>query len=112
MPRCQHRNLCNGSARTMTLAQASFYTAIKQTRIGVTATSPLSQSGWVTEEGAETNYKQRLGATITELRVIRRMSQAELAVRVGRSEAALSRWENGKAMPSAYDIFLLSQVLD
>jgi transcriptional regulator with XRE-family HTH domain len=52
----------------------------------------------------EADYRRRLGRVIVRLREASGMSQAKLAELVNRSEAALSRWETGKATPSAYDI--------
>jgi len=54
---------------------------------------------------AERDYRRRLGRVIVQLReAANRMSQAELAERIDRSEAALSRWETGKATPTAFDL--------
>lgn len=60
----------------------------------------------------EAQYRRRLGAAIVEVRGIRGVSQATLAELVHRSEAAISRWETGKATPSAYDIVNLCAALD
>lgn len=60
----------------------------------------------------EIDYRRRLGAAIVEVRGIRNVSQATLAELVHRSEAAISRWETGKATPSAYDLRKLCDALD
>lgn len=60
----------------------------------------------------EADYRRRLGAAIVEVRGIRDISQATLAEKVNRSEAAVSRWETGKATPSAFDLVRLCEVLD
>lgn len=58
----------------------------------------------------ERTYRQRLGATIVQLRAIHDISQARLAEMVERSEAAVSRWETGKATPSAFDLRRMADV--
>lgn len=62
--------------------------------------------------GDEADFRARLARVIVELRALRGMSQATLAERVERSEAALSRWETGKATPSAYDLHRLAEALE
>jgi len=52
----------------------------------------------------ERDYRRRLGKVIVQLREATAMSQATLAERINRSEAALSRWETGKSTPTAYDL--------
>lgn len=64
------------------------------------------------EEEGETSYLEHLGRTIAEVRILSGLSQDELATALGRSAAALSRWENGKASPSAWDLRRLADVLD
>lgn len=66
----------------------------------------------VTAGDDEHIYQQRLGAALVEVRAIRGVSQAALAEGVSRSEAAISRWETGKATPSAYDVRRLCEFLD
>lgn len=60
---------------------------------------------------SEAQYLKRLGEVIVEVRVLLGITQADLAVLVDRSEAALSRWETGKASPSAVDLWRLWQRL-
>lgn len=60
----------------------------------------------------EQDYQRRLGKALVQLRAMRGISQARLAELVERSEAAVSRWETGKATPSAWDIRVLCEVLD
>lgn len=50
----------------------------------------------VVTETTEHSYQRRLGSALIEVRAIRGVSQATLAEGVGRSEAAISRWETGK----------------
>lgn len=57
-----------------------------------------------TKPSGDAAYLKRLGEVIVEIRVIRGISQARLAAEVNKSEAALSRWENGKAAPEATDM--------
>lgn len=66
----------------------------------------------VPEPIAEEAYQRMLGSAIVELRVLRGVSQAELAEALDRSEAAVSRWETGKVTPTAYDLRRLSEVLE
>lgn len=61
---------------------------------------------------SEREYQRRLGKAITQLRLLRGMSQARLAEFLERSEAAVSRWETGKATPSAWDLRRMCEVLD
>lgn len=61
---------------------------------------------------AEEEYRVRLGKAIVQLRALRNLSQAGLAERVHRSEAAVSRWETGKVTPSAFDLVQLAEALD
>lgn len=63
-------------------------------------------------EAAERDYRRRLGKAIVQLRELAGVSQAWLAESVGRSEAAVSRWENGKSTPSAYDIRRLMEIFE
>lgn len=59
----------------------------------------------------ERDYRRRLGLVIVQLRQLHnRMSAATLAERLNRSEAALSRWENGKVTPSAWDVRRLAEI--
>jgi transcriptional regulator with XRE-family HTH domain len=58
---------------------------------------------------SEGEYRRLLGLAIVELRRAAGMSQAELADAVERSEAAVSRWETGKATPSAFDVRRIAQ---
>lgn len=60
----------------------------------------------------EQDYRRLLGPAIVQLRAIAGISQAELAEKIGRSEAAVSRWETGKATPSAWDLREIARVTD
>src|SRR5690242_17488963 len=61
---------------------------------------------------AEADYRRRLGRVIVELRALEEMSQAELAEQLPRSEAAVSRWEGGKATPTAFDLRRLAEIFE
>lgn len=61
---------------------------------------------------SEREYQRRLGKAITQLRALRHVSQARLAELLERSEAAVSRWETGKATPSAWDLRRMCEILD
>lgn len=52
----------------------------------------------------ESDYQRRLGKVLVQLRGLNNMSAATLAERLERSEAAVSRWETGKAAPRAFDL--------
>lgn len=58
----------------------------------------------------EAEYRKLLGAAIVQLRALRGLSQAELAEAIERSEAAVSRWETGKATPTAWDLREIARV--
>lgn len=60
---------------------------------------------------AERDYRRLLGPAIVQLRGIRGLTQADLAEAINRSEAAVSRWETGKATPTAWDLRELARVL-
>lgn len=60
----------------------------------------------------EQDYRRRLGPLIVDMREAARMSQATLSSLVERSEAALSRWENSKATPTAYDLVRLAEIFE
>ena len=49
---------------------------------------------------------------LPELRRERGMSQEELAVKIGVSRQAVSKWENGEAMPDLLKLLALSDVLE
>lgn len=61
---------------------------------------------------SEAQYRRRLGGAIVQLRGLRGISQATLAEQVGRSEAAVSRWETGKATPTAFDVRRLAEIFE
>lgn len=61
-------------------------------------------------KAGEANYRRLLGAAIVQLRGLRLMSQADLAEAIDRSEAAVSRWETGKATPTAWDLREIARV--
>jgi transcriptional regulator with XRE-family HTH domain len=72
--------------------------------VGLTVASvPRTKS----KVASDRDYLKRLGEVIVEVRVIRGVSQAQLAEAIGKSEAALSRWENGKAAADATDLRLI-----
>jgi len=60
----------------------------------------------------EVEYRRLLGPAIVQLRAIAGISQARLAEQIGRSEAALSRWETGKATPTAWDLREIARVME
>lgn len=61
----------------------------------------------------EHTYRRRLGKVIVQLRALANdMSQATLAANIHRSAAALSRWETGKATPTAFDLVEIARVFE
>lgn len=60
----------------------------------------------------EIEYRHRLAGVIVQLRMVRGFSQATLAEKLSRSEAALSRWETAKATPSAMDLRRMALAFD
>lgn len=107
----QPRTFCNVDDISVSLAQASIARAADQTALAVSLRLAGHTVGNVTTEEGETNYLQRLGQTIAEVRILAGLSQDQLASRLGRSAAALSRWENGKVAPTAWDLRRLADLL-
>lgn len=60
----------------------------------------------------ESDYRRRLGRVIVQLRGLNSMSQETLAAALERSEAAVSRWENGKATPTAFDLHRIAVLFE
>lgn len=57
-------------------------------------------------------FRSRLGRAIARTRSLRGLTQAQLARRIGRSEAAISRWEQGHSPPDAFDVHRLCVALN
>ena len=51
------------------------------------------------------------GKRVRELRTRNNYSQKEVALRIGVSEQAVSKWENGECLPDVYNLKLLTQIL-
>lgn len=51
------------------------------------------------------------GKRVREFRTRNNFSQRETALRIGVSEQAVSKWENGECLPDVYNLKLLAQVL-
>jgi transcriptional regulator with XRE-family HTH domain len=60
----------------------------------------------------EETFQDRLGRLIVEFRLLRGITQEQLAHDLGRSTAALSRWENGHSTPTLHDGHKLAELLD
>ena len=56
--------------------------------------------------------RERLGENIRRERVIRKVTQAELAEKIGTSQMTVSRCEKGKDSPSVWRCYLIAQVFD
>ena len=57
------------------------------------------------------DYYDKLGRTLTEVRVRRGLTQSDLATMTGKSVSTIHRWESGAAEPGAYDLHLLARGL-
>jgi len=51
------------------------------------------------------------GKRVREFRTRNKFSQKEIALRIGVSEQAVSKWENGDCLPDVYNLTLLAQIL-
>ena len=51
------------------------------------------------------------GKRVREFRTRKNYSQKEIALRIGVSEQAVSKWENGDCLPDVYNLKLLAQML-
>lgn len=51
------------------------------------------------------------GKRVKSFRVRSNYSQKEIALRIGVSEQAVSKWENGECLPDVYNLKLLAQIL-
>ena len=51
------------------------------------------------------------GKRVKEFRTRNNYSQKEIALRIGVSEQAVSKWENGECLPDVYNLKLLAQIL-
>lgn len=60
----------------------------------------------------ELEYRRRLGCVIAQSREFRGRSQAWLAEKLERSVPAVSRWENGKATMTVWDLAQVQRLLD
>ena len=56
--------------------------------------------------------RQTLGENIRRERVVRRLTQAELAEKIGTSQMMVSRFEKGKDSPSVWRCYLIAQIFD
>ncbi len=52
------------------------------------------------------------GKRVKSFRLRKNYSQKEIALRIGVSEQAVSKWENGECLPDVYNLKLLAQILD
>ena len=58
------------------------------------------------------SVREALGENIRRERVIRKMTQAELAEKIGSSQMMVSRFEKGKDSPSVWRCYLIAKVFD
>ena len=56
--------------------------------------------------------RETLSENIRRERVIRKMTQAELAEKIGTSQMMVSRFEKGKDSPSVWRCYLIAKVFD
>lgn len=52
------------------------------------------------------------GKRVKSFRLRKNFSQKEIALKIGVSEQAVSKWENGECLPDVYNLKLLAQVLN
>lgn len=63
-------------------------------------------------KGAGSMFDQyEFGKRLKEFRVKRNLTQRETALKIGVSEQAISKWENGICLPDVYNLKLLANVL-
>ena len=58
------------------------------------------------------DIRETLGENIRRERVIRKMTQAELAKKIGTSQMMVSRFEKGKDSPSVWRCYQIAKVFD
>ena len=58
------------------------------------------------------HVRETLGENIRRERVIRKMTQAELAEKIGTSQMMVSRFEKGKDSPSVWRCYPIAKVFD
>ncbi len=58
------------------------------------------------------HVRETLGENIRRERVIRKMTQAELAEKIGTSQMMVSRFEKGKDSPSVWRCHLIAKIFD
>ena len=58
------------------------------------------------------SVRETLGENIRRERVIRKMTQAELAEKIGTSQMMVSRFEKGKDSPSVWRCYRIAKVFD
>ena len=54
--------------------------------------------------------QEKVGRFIRELRIEKEMTQQELAEKLGVTDSAISKWENGQAVPELNGLILLSEL--
>lgn len=62
--------------------------------------------------GKETDLKIYLASNIKFLRIKKNITQKKIASECGKTEAAISYWENGTREPNAVDIGILSNLFN
>lgn len=58
------------------------------------------------------HVRETLGENIRRERVIRKITQAELAEKIGTSQMMVSRFEKGKDSPSVWRCYLIAKIFD
>ena len=58
------------------------------------------------------HVRETLGENIRRERVIRKMTQAELAQKIETSQMMVSRFEKGKDSPTVWRCYLIAQIFD
>jgi len=58
------------------------------------------------------HVREKLGENIRRERVVRKMTQAELAKEIGTSQIMISRFEKGKDSPTVWRCYQIAKVFD
>lgn len=56
--------------------------------------------------------QEEFGKRVKAFRLKKNYTQKEIALRIGVSEQAVSKWENGECLPDVYNLKLLAQILN
>ena len=66
----------------------------------------------MSEDESDNNKREKFGDSIRDLRIQKNLTQTELAIRSGTTEATLSKMENGRGNPKFDTLIRIAVVLD